>query len=53
MDNMNRRTNTNYQNNLRNSISEYISNNLDQLTRNNQNQRNFDFSEMKAPAGAS
>ena len=40
MDNMNRRTNTNYQNNLRNSISEYISNNLDQVTRNNQNQRN-------------
>lgn len=40
MDNMNRQRNTNYQNNLRNSISDYISNNLDQLTRNNQSQRN-------------
>ena len=40
MDNMNRRTNANYQNNLRDSISDYISNNLDQLTRNNQSQRN-------------
>ena len=40
MDNMNRQRNTNYQNNLRHSISDYISNNLDQLTRNNQSQRN-------------
>ena len=40
MDNMNGRTNANYQNNLRDSISDYISNNLDQLTRNNISQRN-------------
>jgi len=39
MDNMNRQRNANYQNNLRESISEYILNNLDQLTRNNQSQR--------------
>jgi len=37
---MNRRINTNYENNLRNAISDFILNNLNQFSRNNESERN-------------